>query len=183
MRQQAREGAPRWTEMMQHLDDCVVGLRALAHRDFSVAALHLDAAGRIEREVGLVASGYLSRIPDAFEAAWRLGSHEDALGELERFERAMRAVDHTALLGLAARCRALIAPITEMDSGFNKALELLAEEKDGFETARTRLLWGERLRRARRRSDARKQLTAAQEGFRLLGALAWAAQCDSELAA
>src|SRR5690606_38323471 len=96
---------------------------------------------------------------------------------------AMRAVGHTALLGAAARCRALIAPAREMDRAFEHALELLRVEPDGFEAARTRLLWGERLRRAQRRSDAREQLERAEETFLNLGADAWAAQCASELAA
>lgn len=45
------------------------------------------------------------------------------------------------------------------------------------------MLYGERLRRKRRRHDARVQLRAALEGFERLGATLWAARAASELRA
>lgn len=183
MRRRARERAPMWTPMMEHLDGAVAGLLALARRDFAAAAAHLAVAARIEHESGLIPSGYLSRVADAFEATWRLGTSDEMLEELELFETAMRAIDHPGLVGLAVRCRALMADPDGMDGLFEHAIELLADETDGFEIARTRMLWGERLRRARHRAAARVQLTLAQEAFLRLGATAWSEQCESELAA
>jgi DNA-binding CsgD family transcriptional regulator len=52
-----------------------------------------------------------------------------------------------------------------------------------FELARTRLCFGERLRRARRAADARVELAAAHASFVALGAPAWAARAAHELAA
>ena len=49
----------------------------------------------------------------------------------------------------------------EVDAHFARALELHAQTRQPFETARTQLLHGERLRRAKRRADARAPLSAA----------------------
>jgi DNA-binding CsgD family transcriptional regulator len=54
---------------------------------------------------------------------------------------------------------------------------------DTFETARTRLAYGERLRRARNRVLAREQLRAALDTFEHLGAGPWADRASAELAA
>lgn len=183
LRQQAREQAPAWVPILAHLDHAVAGLLALSHRDFTTALQHLDLAGEIERQVGLVPSGYLSRFADTFEAAWRLGKAADRLGDLTAFEKAMDGVGHVAMLGLATRCRALAAAPQHMDALFADAVDKLSREPDGFETARTHLLWGERLRRARRKAEAHKKLSLAHETFVRLGAGSWAEQCNAELAA
>ena len=54
---------------------------------------------------------------------------------------------------------------------------------DGFERARTQLAYGVRLRRARRRIDARAVLQPALETFVRLGAQPWADTAADELAA
>ena len=182
-RERARERAPQWVPILAHLDHAVAGLLALAQRDYATALEHLDQAGQIERQVGLAPSGYLSRVADNFEAAWRLGDAQSKLDELVEFENSMRLMDHSAMLGLATRCRALIATPDTMEDYFVRAAALLSGEPDGFETARTYLLWGERLRRARRKADAHRMLSLAHEVFVKLGASAWISQCESELAA
>ena len=52
-----------------------------------------------------------------------------------------------------------------------------------FEAARTRLCWGERLRRTRRRSDARELLRSALTTFERVGAAPWADRARDELRA
>ena len=54
---------------------------------------------------------------------------------------------------------------------------------DRFETARTRLAYGERLRRAAMRLRARDQLRVALDDFEDLGARRWAERAAAELAA
>jgi DNA-binding CsgD family transcriptional regulator len=66
---------------------------------------------------------------------------------------------------------------------FEQALVLHALTPDSFETARTRLAYGERLRRARNRVLAREQLRAAAEVFERLDAQPWADRARAELAA
>ena len=68
-----------------------------------------------------------------------------------------------------------------LDSPFEQALALHAQTPDVFERARTQLAYGARLRRARRRIDAREQLRAALETFDSLGAIPWVEQASAEL--
>ena len=70
-----------------------------------------------------------------------------------------------------------------MARGFEDALEQHALTPDLFEAARTRLLYGERLRRAGNRSAARPHLRTAIEEFEHLGARLWAERARDELAA
>lgn len=68
----------------------------------------------------------------------------------------------------------------DADSHFTLALALL-EPVSAFEAARTRLSWGESLRRRRQRGQARKLLDQALAAFTKLGAVTWAAQTATEL--
>jgi DNA-binding CsgD family transcriptional regulator len=52
-----------------------------------------------------------------------------------------------------------------------------------FERARTLLAFGERLRRAKQRAEAREPLTAALDAFERLGARPWAERVRAELRA
>ena len=73
------------------------------------------------------------------------------------------------------------------DGGFAEAFEQAmvqhAMTPDSFEAARTRLAYGERLRRSRNRVLAREQLRAAAEVFERLDAQPWASRARAELAA
>ncbi len=84
---------------------------------------------------------------------------------------------------LVLRCRALLASDDDQDRHFTEALRLHAPAGRPFDTARTQLLFGESLRRRRRRADARKHLRAAHETFERLGATPWAEQAGKELLA
>ena len=68
-------------------------------------------------------------------------------------------------------------------AAFEEAIALHALTPDSFEAARTRLAYGERLRRARSRVRAREQLRAAAEVFERLDAQPWADRARAELAA
>jgi DNA-binding NarL/FixJ family response regulator len=83
---------------------------------------------------------------------------------------------------LAARCHGLLGT-DDQDRHFAEALRLHAPAGRPFDTARTQLLYGESLRRRRRRADARKYLRAAHETFERLDATPWAEQAGKELLA
>ncbi len=70
--------------------------------------------------------------------------------------------------------RGLLAEPAELDDCFAEALAHHTRTLNAFEEARTRLVLGERLRRSRRRVDARVQLRTALESFVGLGAQVWA---------
>jgi len=81
---------------------------------------------------------------------------------------------------LVARCHALLRAGEEAEQHYLIALKL----HDGsFEEARTQLLYGVWLRRARRKSDARTRLRAAVDGMDRIGTAPWAEQDRAELAA
>jgi DNA-binding CsgD family transcriptional regulator len=77
----------------------------------------------------------------------------------------------------------VLANDVDLDSHFEQALSRHAQTPDAFETARTHLAYGERLRRARNRVLAREQLRAAVETFECLDAVPWADRARAELAA
>jgi DNA-binding NarL/FixJ family response regulator len=83
----------------------------------------------------------------------------------------------------AWRVRGLVAEDDTFASCLTHALALHADAACPFETARTHLVFGERLRRARRRRDARHELRAALEIFQRLDARVWAQRARQELAA
>jgi DNA-binding CsgD family transcriptional regulator len=66
---------------------------------------------------------------------------------------------------------------------FAEAIERLARTRATSELARTHLLFGEWLRRCRRRSEARRELRAAFTSFEAIGASKFAERADLELAA
>ena len=87
-------------------------------------------------------------------------------------------------LALAARCRALLAgPAAEAEGHFREAVHWHATGTRPFERARTELLYGEWLRRARRPRQAREQLRAALDTFDPLRAAPWAQRACNELRA
>src|SRR4051794_5696285 len=83
----------------------------------------------------------------------------------------------------AAHAQALLATGTEAVSLFERALDAHADSSRRPDRARTRLAFGEYLRRSRRRIDAREHLKAALETFEDLGATRWAERARQELRA
>src|SRR5690606_26138745 len=156
LRARAAAIAPHWTPAYRHLDGCTEGLLRLASGEPAEAARVLEEAGRVEAEMGIVVSGYTSRFPDLFEARWWLDGAAAMRGPLEEFASAAERMAHPTMAATAARCRALLAEPAGLDEAFAAALALHRRSPVVFEEARTRLLWGQRLRRARRKADARK---------------------------
>ena len=85
--------------------------------------------------------------------------------------------------GRAERMIGMLSQNADIDTHFEASLEFHERTLDDFETARTRFAYGARLRRARRRVDARPQLHAALETFENLRAVRWADLAAIELAA
>ncbi|WP_031067605.1 ATP-binding protein, partial [Streptomyces sp. NRRL WC-3742] len=122
-------------------------------------------------------------VPDLVEALVRLGTPERAAEPYERFARWTAAVDRPWAEALRLRCQALLGPDELAESTYTAALALHENAHRPFEQARTALLHGERLRRTRRRTDARPHLRAALETFDRLGATPWSTRARTELAA
>ena len=117
------------------------------------------------------------------EASIRAGRHAQAERELDDLEAKAARTGRTWAHAVAARCRGLLAPAAEIDEHFRAALDWHNRAPLPFARARTELCYGERLRRARRRADAREQLDRAWATLRGLGATIWAQRAEAEIAA
>ncbi|SEH03051.1 regulatory protein, luxR family [Nonomuraea solani] len=122
-------------------------------------------------------------LADHVEACARLNQVDRATAALARFDAWAEAGGRPWAAAVAHRCRALLAPREEAEAHYVAALAVDPQAGRPFEQARTRLLYGEWLRRARRRADAGTQLRAALESFVELGAVPWAERARTELAA
>ena len=149
----------------------------------------------------------LGRHDAAFDAAWEALQSDDpiAYGTLlvpELAEAASRTHDRAALeyalqwlsqrtrvlrsgwaSGIHARVRALLSDGEIADRLYRESIEHLSGTRVRFELVRTHLLYGEWLRRERRRVDARAQLRTALEQFTSMGAAAFARRAERELLA
>jgi DNA-binding CsgD family transcriptional regulator len=145
------------------------------------ALTHLDALS----ELGPGESRTLVAVmtaPDRVEAAVRAGEPEKAGEALATFEAWALSSDASWAQARLASCRGLVADGEDAIEHFEDALRL-ADAQRPFDVARIHLLYGEHLRRERRRIDARMQLRAAIEGFERLAAEPWAARARTGLRA
>lgn len=140
-----------------------------------------------ELESWLARLGFLdvdvSPAPELAEALLLLGRIEEARSVAIGFGARAAAKGQPWAMARAARVAALLVPEADLDEAFRAALDLHDRTLDVFESARTRLVYGSRLRRARRRVDARPQLRAALATFESLGARPWADAAAGELRA
>lgn len=123
-------------------------------------------------------------LPDLVEAAVRAGRVELACDAAARFERWAGHVGQPWARAVALRCRALVEPGDRAERWYAEAVA--QHRLDGmrpFERARTELLYGEWLRRDRRRAQARSPLRSAHDTFEELGARPWAERARAELRA
>jgi DNA-binding CsgD family transcriptional regulator len=110
-----------------------------------------------------------------------LGRHDEAAVVVDDYARRAGHKDRPWALARAARAQGLLVEPGRIDEVFAEAARQHALTTDPFEAARSRLLHGQRLRRSRRRADAREPLRDALETFERLGALPWADRAAEEL--
>ena len=121
-------------------------------------------------------------LPDFIEAAARCGELAAAREALTRLERRAQASGTQWGLGRLARCQALLDQ-DAAEALYGRAIDLLESTSAPTDLARTHLVYGEWLRRQRRRRDARLHLGAAYEMFVEIGANGFASRTHAELAA
>jgi DNA-binding CsgD family transcriptional regulator len=122
-------------------------------------------------------------LPELVEAAARSGDAELARDALERLAETTKPAGSDAALGIEARCRALVSDSTTADELYREAIDRLGRTRLRPELARAHLLYGEWLRRERRRIDARTQLRAAHDMLAAIGMAAFAERARQELIA
>lgn len=173
-------------------------LAARGHRSAAILAswsLAMLDLGRARWEAALVrlaaldawrpssADGIIMQTaPDRIEAAVRAGDGNAALEVLADFEGWSVNLGATWASPRLASCRALVADGETSTRHYEEALELSASARP-FDRARIHLLYGEHLRRERRRSDARSHLRTALEAFERFRAAPWTDRAAGELRA
>jgi DNA-binding CsgD family transcriptional regulator len=120
---------------------------------------------------------------ELIEAAARSGASDTAAGAVARLCEMTGASGTDWALGVEARSRALISATADAEPLYRDAIERLGRTRMRVELARTHLLYGEWLRRQRRRADARAQLRTAHDMFDAMGMEAFAERARRELLA
>ena len=168
-----------------------------ARRAFGAVVFAAYGLGVLELSLGnyAAATGWLEQVcdddgpltanalPDLVEAAVRAGRRDIAEFALRRLGERARASGTPLALGLLARSDALLADNDRAGDCYEGAVEQLRGSRSTPQLARAHLLYGEWLRRQRRRRDAREQLRAAHDMFDAMGHRLFAERARVELRA
>ncbi|MGW4249577.1 helix-turn-helix transcriptional regulator, partial [Nocardia sp. NPDC004722] len=154
-----------------------LGLLDLGLGNYEAALDRLEALYRIEDRVR---GHWVHLLRDLVEAAVRLRRPERAAAAMAEIERWAAALGSPFAEAIALRGRAALHGDGE---AYEQALKLQAAEGLWYDYARTALLYGEWLRRERRRADARVHLRRAAEIFDGMSATLWADRARTELRA
>ncbi|TML07257.1 MAG: LuxR family transcriptional regulator [Actinobacteria bacterium] len=153
-------------------------LIALLHNGHARYGKALAAAREACEHEDVMAYGWA--LVELIEAGVRDGRPDEAAAALDRLSERTQASGTEWALGIEARCGALLR---DDESLYRESVERLARSRAALELARSRLLYGEWLRRANRRADARELLRAAHDSFSSMGAEAFAERARRELLA
>jgi DNA-binding CsgD family transcriptional regulator len=120
---------------------------------------------------------------ELIEAAARSGNSDVAVEALRRLAEITSASGTDWALGVEARSRALLSDGDTADRFYLESIERLGRTRMRGELARAHLLYGEWLRRQRRRVDARAQLRIAHDMLDSMGMDGFAERARRELKA
>ena len=141
------------------------------------------ALQRSPRSNGLGHPGVVLYLADSVEAHVRAGRDDEAPERLAVLERMVAQSGHPGSRGALERCRGMLAADGAFVEHLERAIELSRDAGEPFEAARAQLALGSRLRRARRRGEARASLEAARLAFEQMGSRPWQLQAEQELRA
>jgi DNA-binding CsgD family transcriptional regulator len=156
-----------------------------------VAAVLYNGLGRCEEALAAARQAsehehvYVSiwALPELIEAAARTGSTRIAGDALDLLAEKTQAGGTDLGLGIEARTRALLRGDEAAEGHYREGIDRLGRTRHRPELARAHLLYGEWLRRQRRRRDARDQLRTAFSMFDAMGMEAFAGRARAELRA
>jgi DNA-binding CsgD family transcriptional regulator len=163
---------------------------ALTYTDYAQAVLHnglgnygsaAEAAHRASAVDEIVISPWA--LNELVEAAARSDQHERARAAAVQLSQLAAASASNWARGAAARSRALVSGGRAAEEEYREAIELLGSTRMGTHLARARLVYGEWLRREKRRIEARDQLRSAFDALTSMGAEAFAERARRELLA
>jgi DNA-binding CsgD family transcriptional regulator len=164
--------------------------RAIGLAEYATAVLY-NGLGRYETALAAAQRGcehddlglFAWALIELVEAGARSGRPEVAAAGLRRLGERTHASGTDWALGIEARSRALLSDGEAADALYREAIERLARSRIAVHLARAHLLYGEWLRRERRRLEAREQLRAANEMFTEMGVEVFAQRAARELLA
>ena len=122
-------------------------------------------------------------VPELAEAASRTGDTALVRAALAWLSERTQVIPAEWALGIEARVRALLSDGGAADSLYRESIDRLGRTRVHAELARAHLLYGEWLRRERRRGAAREQLRTAHDMLDAMGIGAFANRAGRELAA
>jgi DNA-binding CsgD family transcriptional regulator len=122
-------------------------------------------------------------LAELIEAAVRSGERDEAAAALRQLAERANATGTAWALGLLARSQALLAADADAEALYVDAIARLKRSRVTPQLGRAYLLYGEWLRRRRRRRDAREQLRVAHQMLESMGAAAFAERARVELLA
>jgi DNA-binding CsgD family transcriptional regulator len=134
----------------------------------------------VERHGQVMTAWVLRELIEAAVRSQNVAAATEAVRRLSSIT-AIETTDWPA--GLDARSRALLLDGSDAEACYTEAIERFGRTPLRLDLARTHLLYGEWLRRARRRLDARHQLRTAYDLFTAIGADAFAERARRELVA
>jgi DNA-binding CsgD family transcriptional regulator len=156
-------------------------MTALMHNGHGRYGEALSDAQRACEHEDVIAYGWA--LVELVEAGVHVGRRDEAAAALDRLSERTRASGTEWALGIEAGSRALLSEGEDADDLYREAVERLARSRGVVHLARARLLYGEWLRREKRRVDAREQLRAAHEMFSRIGGDGFAERARHELLA
>ena len=188
---EARAKASRGIDLARRCGSGLLEARALA----ALGSLELglgrpgEAVEALSRVAEMVRGGgyrnplFVPFSSDLAEALARAGRRDEAMEEGQRLAEESAASPSPFAFAAAARVRGIVAKDDAFTDDFDEALAEHEASPRVVERARTELAYGERLRRAGERREARIRLAAALETFERTGAAAWAERAREELRA
>jgi DNA-binding CsgD family transcriptional regulator len=146
------------------------------HQDAADAAARAFADPRDALSMMLVPS-------ELVEAAVRTGAIDTAHRAGQALREMATATGTDWALGVHARCQALLSAGETAERLYREAITHLEKTRLKVDLARAHLLYGEWLRRERRRTDAREYLRTAYSSFEAMGMAGFADRARRELQA
>ena len=174
-----REGGTAFhTEGIVHFADLALSILALGEGQYETALAAAQSVANADT------TGWACQaLPTVVEAGVRCGDRDAATGALALLDERATPSGTPWALGVLARSRALVAEDSSAAEHYQEALEYLGHTPWLTEVAHAHLLFGEWLRRQKRRSQAQEQLRRAYELFDTMGARAFAERARVELLA
>ena len=175
---QVRESAARGQGGPADIGRYIVAVAGLFGGDYTEAMSYAQIV--IENDPAYTAEAAL---PELIQAAVRAGDYEAAATAHKTLSERALAAGTPWALGLRARCEALLAEGADAEGCYLESISQLKRCRMAVDLARAHLLYGQWLRRAKRRRDARHELRTAHDMFAGIGADRLAEWAAAELRA